>query len=477
MSSKRSNELIERYEQMLKGAASFYFDTDEIDEISDYYDSKGQLKKALEVIEFGLKLHPDNGDLLLKQARYLLFLDRVDEARSIMAGLADYGVDATLIRAELLFLDGRVDKGHALLLSLLDSDELREDICFDALDIYADYNCFGELIEFVEKAENRLPDSRELLREMAAICEERSEYEQAVTIYNKLIDKDPYSVADWFSLAKIEALLKHYDKAIEACDFALAVKEDDDSIVSFKGYCYYDSGQYESAIEQFLEYAAITKEKSVAYELIGECYVKMEDNENALAFFLKALDLDPSNPNICYQLATCYYDLGDVQKAIVYLKDTLSLDERDDEAHSFLGEIFLRQGDYEAAYRHLSRSLDLNGDDLETLRLKGETCLNLAYYDEAVSIFEAVVKEDVYDLQTRFNLVIAYARNNNEAEAERQMQIIDHMAQTFDFGMLSDEEQQQWKNVQNAIRMLKKFLMETLKPGDDEKGDNEKSLS
>ena len=137
-----------------------------------------------------------------------------------------------------LFIDSRIEEAHALMLSLLDSDDIREDICFDAMDIYADYDYFDELLEFVAKAETVLPDSKDLLREIAAICEERMEYEQAVVFYNKLIDKDPYSLSDWFSLAKVEALLKHYDKAIEACDFALAVKENDESILSFKGYCY-----------------------------------------------------------------------------------------------------------------------------------------------------------------------------------------------------------------------------------------------
>ena len=76
MSSKKSNELIERYEQMVSGAGSCYFDSDEIDEIADHYESKGQMPKALHAIEFGLKLHPDDVDLRLKQARYLLYLDR-----------------------------------------------------------------------------------------------------------------------------------------------------------------------------------------------------------------------------------------------------------------------------------------------------------------------------------------------------------------------------------------------------------------
>lgn len=34
MSAKKPNELIDRYEEMLRGTVSCYFDTDEIDEIS-----------------------------------------------------------------------------------------------------------------------------------------------------------------------------------------------------------------------------------------------------------------------------------------------------------------------------------------------------------------------------------------------------------------------------------------------------------
>ena len=430
------------------------------------------MSKALHAIKFGLNLHPDNVDLKLKEARYMLYLDRADEAKRIMSELADYSLDATLIRAELLFIDGYMKDGHALLLAMLDNDDIREDFCFDAVDIYTDYDCFDELVEFVEKAGKVLPDSRELFREMAAICEERSEYERSVIIYNKLIDKDPYSLQDWFSLAKVEALLKHYDKAVEACDFALAVKENEESIISFKGYCYYDSGQYEKAIEQFLEYESITKEKSVAYELIGECYVKLDDNNNALKFFHKALDIEPSNSNICYQLATCYYELGDIQKAVVYLRDTLSLDSRDDEAHSFLGEILLKEGDYEEAYYHLSKSLELNEDDMETMKLKGEACLHLEYYEEAVSVFETVLREDSYDLHCRLKLALAYAKMDDDANAERQIQIIDQMSQSSDFSGLPNEKSQQWKNVHGAIQSLKRFLLDHI---DD--SENKESLS
>ena len=53
MSAKKPNELIDRYEEMLRGTVSCYFDTDEIDEISDYYESKGQLSKRCTLLSSG----------------------------------------------------------------------------------------------------------------------------------------------------------------------------------------------------------------------------------------------------------------------------------------------------------------------------------------------------------------------------------------------------------------------------------------
>ena len=94
-------------------------------------------------------------------------------------------------------------------------------------------------------------------------------------------------------------------------------------------------------------------------------------------------------------------------------------------------------------------------------------CLHLENYKEAIEAFEEVLQGDMYDLQTRFNLVLAYARNHNEAAAEHQVELIDKMAHTFDFSELPAEEQQQWKNVQTAIQSLKEFLLGNIKPDEN----------
>ncbi len=462
--SKRLKELVARYESMRSGGGeSHYFDTDEIVEIAEHYEANDNFAQALHAVEFGLRLHPGSDVLLLKQARVLLLLDRVDKVRAIMATVVDDGVEATLIRAELHYFDNRPEAGHRQLLSLFNHKEVWEDECFDALDIYINYNHIEGMEEFVAQAENRLPDSRGLLREMAAAYEEKGNYDSAVQVYNRLLDKDPYSYIDWFALAKVEAMARHYDRALEACDFALAIQENDEPILLFKGYCYYDSGQYAQAVEQFLESLEFTSHKGVVYELIGECYVKSEEPARALEYFTKALALDPDNANLHYQMATCHYDLGDIPRAIVALEKTLQLDEMDDEAHSFLGEILLGQGDYEMAYQHLARSLEIHPDDEETLRFFCDACVQLDRFDEVISPLETVLQQSPYDLNARFNLTVAYAHQGQLEKAEQQIALIDAQTETYrENTQLSEADKQQWNKVQELLQSLKKLLLENL---------------
>ncbi len=461
--SKRLQELVMRYEAMRSGGDSHYFDTDEIVEIAEYYEAENNFAQVLQAVEFGLTLHPGSDALLLKQARAMLFLDRVDEARTIMAAVLDEGVEATLIRAEMHYFDNDPEAGHRLLLTLFNHQEVWEDECFDALDIYINYNHFEGMEEFVTRAETRLPDSRGLLREMAAAYEEKGNHDLAVAIYNRLLDKDPYSCIDWFALAKVEAMARHYDRALEACDFALAIQENDESVMLFKGYCYYDSGQYAQAVEQFLESLEFTEHKGVVYELVGECYVKMEAPDRALEYFGKALALDPDNANLHYQMATCHYDLGDSSKAVLALCETLRIDELDDEAHSFLGEILLEQGNYELSYRHLKRSLELNPNDEETLRFLCDACIQLDRFDEAIPPLEAVLQCSPYDLNARFNLIVAYAHQGQIEKAEELIDLIDTQIEIgLEKPQLTDEERLQWNKAQEMLQSLKKLLMDSL---------------
>lgn len=53
-----SSELIRRYEEMLRSGERRYFDAEDIEDIAYEYELSEQYQAALDVIEYGLQLHP-----------------------------------------------------------------------------------------------------------------------------------------------------------------------------------------------------------------------------------------------------------------------------------------------------------------------------------------------------------------------------------------------------------------------------------
>ena len=192
-----------------------------------------------------------------------------------------------MICAELNFIQADGEKAISLLNELLSSDEISVDLCFDIIDMYLDFGYIDELKDFIFAADKVLANGSEVLRELALIYEDRQEYDLALSVYDILLDRDPYSYVDWFNTAKIHALKKDYDKAVDACDFALTAKKKGmKPFFPLKDIVYMTNENYAQAIEVLKELLDVIEDKSMIYELIAECFTKLE-NEDAIRYLIK----------------------------------------------------------------------------------------------------------------------------------------------------------------------------------------------
>ena len=71
-------QLVKKYEEMIGQEKNIYFDADQIEAIAYSFENKEDFAEALNVLNYGLSLHPANNTLLLYKANYLLFLDYTD---------------------------------------------------------------------------------------------------------------------------------------------------------------------------------------------------------------------------------------------------------------------------------------------------------------------------------------------------------------------------------------------------------------
>lgn len=264
---------------------------------------------------------------------------------------------------------------------------------------------------------------------------------------------------DWFNLAKVYAMQKDYVAAIDACDFALTSKDNDESVLSFKGYCLYDSGEYEKAISVFKDFAEYVNDKSPAYELIAECYVKLENNAEAIKYLHQALQLNPADSNLCYQLSTNYYDMGDTPKALEYLQNAIALNPADAEAYSFMGEIKLELGEIEEAENYLQHSLSIDDVDEETLKLLGDLNTQKEKYTEAIGYYEKALEINAFDIKLTFKLILAHYYAGNLDKVEKLIQQLNETTlQLDDLTDISESNKTELFQAKEMLAKLKDIL-------------------
>ena len=368
------SELIRRYEEMLRRGERRYFDAEDIEDIAYEYELSEQYQAALDVIEYGLELHPGNPELLVRRGGYLLCLDRIDEAEEQMAAVQSHTVDALLIQAEISLIRSQFMKAVGCIRELLDSDELSLDICLDVIDLFLDYDCLDDAYSFIVEACRRLPKEKDaLMRELAHIYEDQQKNDEAISIYNQLLDRNPYSHADWFDLARLLALQGKYDEAIEACDFALAIDENHVETMISKGCCLYDKGEFQAAMHIFDEVLEMAGDKSMAHAMLAACYAHMEMYEKAIDSLLLAIQYaDYPNADLYYQLATNYYSLNDIPHTREALKKALEVDSCHIDALLFDAEIDMYENRLDDAEKEFGKVLALDAENAYASKSLGQ---------------------------------------------------------------------------------------------------------
>ncbi len=422
MNENTASDLLQRYEDMIHNGSQYYFDAEDIEDIAYQYEMAEEYIDALQAIDYGLRLHPDTPELLVRRAGYLLCLDRVEEAEQQIACVGNTSIDALLINAEIAFIKDNKSLALNCISLLLKDEDLSFEICLDVIDLYLDYSCIDEAIQFIHDAVLKLPAKREdLLREMAKIYEEQHSFDKAIDIYNNLLDNNPYSHDDWFEIARIKASQGLYDEAIDACDFALAIDESHLDTMIFRGCCLYDKGEYNEAMKVFDEVLDISADKGLAHAMLSACYSHMKLYDKAIVSLCTALNLVdfPIKADLYFQLATNYYNIGDIQHTREALEKAIDIDAAHIDSLNFLGEIYAHIGEYEHAVQLYTRVLELDADNIlanrcmarlmECIALTDNGIMRKKYLNKAFEYWERIVDlADEDDIEPLLSLALAH---------------------------------------------------------------------
>ncbi len=383
---------------------------------------KGEAAAALEMLDSGLRLYPNNAGARYMAGEAALRIGDQDRAQAEFREairISETETDAALRLAELYFRGGeylnarqfanrhigkRPFSGPAAhVISARSSIVLEE---------------YAQAEGTLKNLRGRAPEQPTAYLEFADL---RRKQEGAAAAIEILLEGEfdltlPKNEAILRALAQDHIALGEAGKALEAAEAARLAHPDSPGFQDLKGQILLELGRESEAQEAFT--LALEKDPEYPPSLAarGSLSLTTGDFPEALTYFDRASIADPDNPHYVYLAGQARYLQSDLQGAERFYRKTLEVDPSHVGANNDLAWMMASEGrDLEAALEYATRAarLSMNADTLDTL---GFVQLKAGDAKEAVGVLSKALelRPDSASIQYRLGLALA-ASGDKEA--------------------------------------------------------------
>ncbi|HFX18126.1 MAG TPA: tetratricopeptide repeat protein [Flavobacteriales bacterium] len=364
------NNLIERFEAMLKTNENYFFDLEDFLDIIDEYITLGNLNMAQKAIEIGLQQHPENFDIQLYQAELHSLNDRLEAAESLLMHLENINPNRTeipMLRAEIYSRKHLHKKAIEALKQALDLQGHDPGEIYELMTVEFLYlDDYQSALDTSLKALNHDPESSTALYNAITCFDLLDESDKAIAFLENYLSKNTFSEVGWSLLAKKYMDKQLFEKALNAIDYAIAI--DDRFLGAYydKAYIYTVLKEYDKALEFYKLTLSIADPTAFTYFHIARIYEKLEKDDLAIDFYLKAINEDPGHYKSWIKLIQLKLHQNNLDEALEITKKALDI-VSNQELYEILGQIYLRQNNTDKAIEAYEMSLKLGDPKLTVI--------------------------------------------------------------------------------------------------------------
>ena len=375
-----SDGLKERAEKFLSDRFSeLYFDVDELEILVDHYIAQRRDSDAFALLEYGLKLHPNSSELLVKKAKLLLLQGDIGKASVLLDTLSVDDYEVTMLKMEALVKLNRLSEAVELAENLLKNEEDTEmcSTCLDISSIFIEQDHYDLALSYLKVGKQYCSNNIELLSELAFCLEKVGDVDKAIDVYNDIIDIDPYYADAWFNLAQVFLGQNRYRQALHAYEMCLTIDDSDSLVWLQKGHAHFSLDEFHEAIECYEHCLKDTKDNWQLYLFLAECYDKLGDCDMAIRYNRKVLEAQPSNYDALIALGCCLMEKKQLDEAQDLLSAAVKLRPQASEAWFNMGEVLNFKNQPADAVSYYMRAIELDPKNIDAM-----IALATTYIDE-----------------------------------------------------------------------------------------------
>lgn len=454
--SQDFKKILQAYEEQAGQHKSIYLDADDFADIADYYLSVNRPNRAMEAIEMGLGMHPDDESLLIVKGATHIYEHEFDLAEEVLQAL-DPGIpDVMYQKAQLQYtkyldlpkaeqiwrewmrLDEngkpslqkqREDYIHIIssLAELRDEDEIED----EALK--------GESRKAVQKWIHEYIDTFSPLgkyeedAQLADICKDNNLPELLCDVLTQVLEEQPYLPQGWTNLAVGHHVLKHYEQALEACDFALAVDPNDLQALLTKAHAtnglddkqgakvlfkdYLDRGGDIIQIIPYAEMLFFTGEKEEALRQLERLEKVLDKRRVESEARFEAVKKYHSSEKERVAIETMFYNEGRQLYAKAYID---------------IGELCHNHGCYQESIACNKKVLEVNPENADAYFMIGINQLSLNHYETASRNFSLALQYSKDQVMMGVDIALTFVLNGFETFALEVLDAISKIASQSD---------------------------------------------
>jgi len=209
---------------------------------------------------------------------------------------------------------------------------------------------------------------------------------EAIIYLNSFIDKNPYSEVAWHQLGRQYFIIKDYEKAVWAFDYATLIDETFLGAYLEKAKALEKLKNYEEAIACYAITMELDDVTSFALLRVGKCYERLGNVELALQYYLKTVHEDPLLDKAWIAITDFYVRQKNYQKALYYVNKAIGIDGENNLYWKRFGAINQALNLHEEAELGYRKAFECGDINLDTFILWSDTLQYLGEYDSAIEI-------------------------------------------------------------------------------------------
>lgn len=445
---------LSRFENMIEIGDAYYFDPEVIELIIDHYIIKNQLKKAKIAVDFGSEQHPSHSNFSLKKAQLFSTTGQLKESLlllQVLEKIDPYNAEVFITIANVfsqLRDHSKSIKYYEKALTIGEaSNENPQEIIEIMLDLALEYENlldFNGAINILQKLLDKTPDNESAIYEIAYCYERLGNFDKCIEYYNKYIDNNPYSFTAWYNLGNIYFLKKETEKALWAYDFSIIINEDFSSAHFNIGNTYMQIEDFNNAIIAYEKCLKIDPDDALALCYMGEAYERKEQYDLALSYYNKSKTINPNLADAWLGIGIVKDLQGLTNQSISYLQQAVNLQTSNANYNLVLGEALFKLERFAEAEIVLERALQID-----------ET------YSEAIELLTKIKFE--YNIVEAIDFLVRTDENHQLSVSNRILlvSLLWHNGQKIESLELFKNEYQQ--NAEKSIKYLLLHLPESKK--------------